>query len=371
MPFHRLLGVAIPLAIGCSSGTGGGERKLAYHDLRSDGQTIAHDVDRVERVAQLPSGHLAFVEPFRRRVVFLDLARGVQTTFGRDGRGPGEFSNVPQAVLALGGDSVGVLNQTGTRLLVFTPRGYAFSSETPIRTMPNEFDCHTDAAAVIYCRVEGTIGGREFLPPGAPRPASVPIIRFRVGETAFDSIWTIAARGYRTYESRDGSVLVRAEPLHPVSGFGASADGSLWRILGKELRADVRRPDGTGVSGPAWELEPRPVSAQERDSVLAVARAGRFGQFELTVHPTRPVFREVKIAPWGVAWVRLSTWLAENRYRLFDAAGHAFAEVDLNPDDRVVGFSTTQALVLREAASGEYSLVGLTLSNSLRAVSGR
>lgn len=357
-------------ALGCWSGSNDGDTVLSYHDLRSSGEILANDVDRVERVVELPSGLLAFVEPFRRRVVFLDQARGIQTTFGRDGRGPGEFSNAPQAVLALHGDTVGVLNQTGSRLLVFTPEGFAFSAQTPVRTMPNEFDCHSDAAAIIYCRVEGTIGGSVFIRPGTPRPESAPIIRFRVGETRFDSIWAIAGRGYKTYEGRDGSVLTRAEPLYPPSGFGASADGSLWRILGKELRADVRRPDGSVATGPAWNLEPRPVSAHERDSVLAVARKGRFGQFELTVHPTRPVFRQVTIAPWGIAWVRLSTWLAENRYRLFDVAGHPLADVDLPASDRVVGFSNTQAIVLREAESGEYSLVGLTLPNVLRASTG-
>lgn len=343
------------------------QASVLHLDLRADsGKLIAADIDRITRAVALQSGHIAFVEPYRRRVVFVDTATGARTVYGRDGRGPGEFSTILAPILRMRGDSVVVVMQTGRLFQVFTAsNGFAYSRPSPIRSMPREFDCHTDDDATIYCRVEGASGADGPELPPEPHLTEAPVIRFRLGDLSADTVWSVPGRGYKTYRGDNDSFLIRPEPLYPMSGFGVSPDGSLWRALGLERRVEVSEPGGAVHSGSTWDLEPRPVTSAERDSILEAARAGRFGDIPLSVHGTWPVFWQVLISPSGTAWVRLARHYGDNRYRVFDSQGRPTADVDLRVGDRIVGFSESVAYVLREHGSGTYSLVALSLPTAL------
>jgi len=362
-----LLGV-----IGCSNTPSEENAVTPFYDLRESGRVIGRDIDRIERAIALRSGLVVFTEPYRLRVVFLDPATGTQVAFGREGRGPGEFEFAPKAAIRLAGDTVGVLSQVGGSMHLFTPSdGYARSVATPIRAMPDVFDCHSDDDGVVYCAIEGTVGGRSRINPDSARPTLIPVIRFRSDDVAFDSIWSVPGRGYKRYVADDGSVMTRPEARSPISGFGVSADGTVWRVLGKELRVEVRRRDGTVVIGPNWNLKPQRVSAQERDSILTAWRTGRFGKFPLTVHETTPVFRRVVVVPSGFAWVRLSDLYGDNRYRVFDSRGRHVADADLRGGDVLVGGSPSTLFLLREDASGDYTLLEVALPESLRSPGAR
>lgn len=362
-----LLGVLLSEA--CTRAASSSDTPVPHVDLRVDGTELAADVDRVERVTLLESGHLAYTEPYRRRIVFLDLSRGSAVSFGRDGRGPGEFSTSPKPALRLRGDTVGVLSQTGKQLHLFSAAGgFVHSMQTPIRMMPNEFDCETDSIATIYCRVEGTTAASDSILRASSSDNEVPVVRFRVGDTSADTVWALPGRGYRAYTSSTGNILIRPELLYPPSGFGVTLDGSVWRILGKGLRVDIRHPSGSVHEGPVWNIPPQRVSTAERDSILKAAQSGRFGAFPLSVHETKPVFRSAIVSPFGSAWVRLASHGRDVRYRVFDNSGFPVADVDFLEGDSPVGFTSLTVIVLRESGSGEYSLRQIDLPSKLAVV---
>jgi hypothetical protein len=335
-------------------------------DLRQAGELIVSDVDRIERAVVLQSGHIAYTEPYRRRVVFVDVTTRQSVAYGRDGRGPGEFSARPQPLVKLLGDTVAVFMPAGGQVHLFTAdSGYLETLPTPFRGTPNEFDCHSDDSALVYCRVEGSIGAHGAVLPAPAHLTEVPVLRFRIGDARFDSIWTVPGRGYKTFESNDGSILIRPEPLYPSSGFGVSSDGSLWRVLGVGLRVELRAPDGSVRVGPTWDLRPELVSASERDSILSAARNGPFGKYRLTVHGTRPVFRQVVVSPVGSVWVRLARAYGDSRYRVFNSLGQPVADVDLGEDETLVGLSDAVAYVLRPEGADSYALVGIAIPAGL------
>ncbi len=181
-----------------------------------------------------------------------------------------------------------------------------------------------------------------------------------------DSLWTVPPVEIGTFQTGDGGVMIMPIPFAPTSGFGVSGNGLMWRILGYPARVETKRAFDAETSGPVWTRKPTPVAAQDRDSVIAEFRAGRWPNVHLEFAHYKPLFDEVLIAPWGEAWVHMLDHPGRNTYQLFDSLGRSTGSIQFKTGSKAIGFGDGEAYLIRGDSSGFETLFQVALTQLLR-----
>jgi hypothetical protein len=81
----------------------------------------AESFTSIDGVREMRDGRVLVVDSREMIVRLVDLRTGRVERVGRSGRGPGEYA-LPVALIALGGDSSGIVDEATRRILVVLPR---------------------------------------------------------------------------------------------------------------------------------------------------------------------------------------------------------------------------------------------------------
>ena len=131
---------------------------------------LDHEWTRVGAVRELSDGRLVVLDPRDKVLMWVDAGLRTTTQIGREGRGPGEWEN-PIALLALGGDSTGVYDNSNQRLKIITPTGVSGGFLYPRGGVP----CNAPGDSLGRPRV-----ARKWMPEAGSTPRWRPSRPFRM-----------------------------------------------------------------------------------------------------------------------------------------------------------------------------------------------
>ncbi|MBX3147745.1 MAG: hypothetical protein KF785_13345 [Gemmatimonadales bacterium] len=113
-------GWALPLV--CAAGGHGDRDQVVARSLGTPDATVSRPFDRLRGVHELRDGRVVVVDANEQGVMVVDLARDRVVPLGRIGSGPREY-RYPTGLLRLGGDSIGIIDNGNSRILVVTGAG--------------------------------------------------------------------------------------------------------------------------------------------------------------------------------------------------------------------------------------------------------
>lgn len=186
-----------------------------------------------------------------------------QTRFGREGAGPGEFTNI--SGLGHAPDGIAVLDGDQGRVSVFSPDGEllrSFRIQRPYRIY--------EQFAVMGFDGEGRFFDRARL-SAAPGVDSMGVIVYSSDGEVSDTILVAVIEEDPLVVERDGvRIMSFPRPLAPRPSLAIGPGGTIHFARGDEYRVVVLSPEGDSVRVLRRDLQPRPVSTGERDSAMAM-----------------------------------------------------------------------------------------------------
>lgn len=311
-----------------------------------------------ERVASLSDGRIALVDPYKHRLVLIDPASGQYQSFGRKGRGPGEF-NFPHPLLLLQADTLAVPEVVGRKLHIFAPTGEYLRTEIIPRGLPAggwwvSSQLFSDGLGFIYVATPRLNG-----PLVRGHTDTVPIMRFVLGQQAMDSVWSTETTPIHDFPTAAGLGHMPM-PLGDRNVVGVSRSGDIWEVLGASQR--VRFHTAAGESqGTPWGLSIRAPTKAEQDSVQQeLGRLAPYRGLRLTFPDRAGLFSEGTIAPVGEAWLRLLNAPQDSTsYLIIDDRGNPSGTVNFPGVVTVVGFGSHEVYVLQEDEYGVTNLMAV------------
>jgi len=342
---------------------------------------------RINDIHEFPDGRVLVVDHPGLAVYLVDFLRGRVEPVGRTGAGPGEY-RLPERLLRLPDDSVGIWDAANSRFLVLgptgAPAGFRDPTGRPIGTS-------NPVAAIPPARVGDRRGffyglGRLTSGPAVGRSSESewhPILRWAVGIQHPD---TVALLPYTVLPGARRITTGYATPLSAIPPFAAGAvwavslEGALAIVHPEPYRVKLVTRDGRRTVGPAIAYPRVPVSEEHRRAYLEewrrpvpvqVFRRGESGS-EIRIQPRGrrsgsvrwpshlPPFLSgaARFAPDGTLWVERTTPAeAPPRFDLFDASGRVRLQVELpTAGMRLVGFGSGTVYLVRLDTEGEERL---------------
>jgi hypothetical protein len=283
--------------------------------------TLIQDLD-------VDSRGFVYVAGGEHEVTVLDPTGRVVRTVGREGAGPGEFRGV-WTLQVLPGDSLMVFDANLARLTVFRPHSGEVAYVTYLREQFPLFPYWARRAGkegallAAYRRVYGDDSGRDG------RTAHVDVLRLLAPD---GSLRTDSALLLREQQALDvNSSVVRGvfrNPFGRRSIFRVDGAGRIVSAWTDSLLFHVHSAEGRLLSTivPGTAPAPRPVTASERDSVVALLSNGG---------PTEPVLRRALERLNHRTWPLLHDFILDDRNRIWyalwpsrDATGIEWTAVD-------------------------------------------
>lgn len=225
-----------------------------------------------------------------------------QTRFGREGAGPGEFTNI--SGLGRAPDGIAVLDGDQGRVSVFSPDGEflrSFRIRRPYRIY--------EQFAVMGFDGEGRFFDRARL-SAAPGVDSMGVIVFSPDDEVTDTILVAVIEEDPLVVERDGvRIMSFPRPLAPRPSLAIGPGGGIHFARGDEYRVVVLSPEGDTLRVLRRELQPRPVSAGERDSAMAMIddlyqqAAGTTAPRGIELPSVRPLIGTLRVDRAGNLWV--------------------------------------------------------------------
>lgn len=249
---------------------------------------LDHEWTRVGAVRELRDGRLVVLDPRDKVLTWVDAGLRTATQIGRQGQGPGEWEN-PIALLALGGDSTGVYDNSNQRLKVITPAGVAAGFLYPRGGVP----CNAPGDSLGRPRVARKMDARgRFYTQVAPiqtKPDGTleqvdrsAIVRWGVtcGRDTLGFVPSPILPNARVLPTGGGVIITRETPSSVVPfrtsiDWEVAPDGRLVIVYPDPYRIDIVEPNGTSWKGSPLAHQPLRVSEAHKEAWRAEAEAMR------------------------------------------------------------------------------------------------
>lgn len=253
---------------------------------------------------------------------------------GRDGEGPGEFRNISGLALAPGG--IAALDGSLGRVTVFD------SSDTVVRMfrlersyMILEYNAPMafDAAGRFFERA------RLSLMPGID---SIGVITYGSDGAVSDTVLLAEIRQDHIMVERNGMPYMSVpRPFAPQPSIAFGPEGSVYLARGDEYRVDVFSPAGDSLRVIRRTVEPRSVTAAERDSAAAYVtgifeRTGVKAPPGIEIPQRKPAIQRLVVDASGNLWVLTAQEAGSDR---FEWSIH-------DPQGRYLGAVTTPVMTV-------------------------
>ena len=298
----------------------------------------------VASVLDLPDGRVIFVDRDERLVRIADFDKGIATTLGREGDGPGEY-RYPTRLVPLTADTILVRGRG--RYTVLGPGATlttaVVNAPALIQTLPGG----SDRQGRMYFQ-----GPTHDFRTGQARD-SVPIYRVDRVTLRPDTIAWIQVRdqdGERTKEGPATSLTITSRSFDPIDVWGVAADGTVYIARFRDYHIDIIGPDKSRVSGPPIPYEKLEFTAEERSRLKDLPRAR--SPFVKSSDPTP------RVSPDGMFWVARSSAADTDpvRFDVIDRSARRVREIVLPPGSRLVGLGAKYIYTAREDADGFHHL---------------
>jgi hypothetical protein len=224
---------------------------------------------RITSLRELSDGRVLLADARDRTLQLLDLKSGQAHPVGRQGNGPGEYG-LPQALIALPGDTTLLSDPLNSRLLLILPDG----TPGPLLRMPEQASPATiggprrsDSRGRFYYEVQ-----RRGEPGGRYGASAAEVIRFDRASGRIDTLATLALPTGRMTGSRQlpGGMLQtftnKPLALQDVAAYGP--DGRVAIVRAKTYQVEWIDPDGKRTTGAPVRYEPIRITDAERKAFL-------------------------------------------------------------------------------------------------------
>lgn len=248
----------------------------------------------------------------------------LETRFGREGEGPGEFRNISGVSRAPGG--VAVLDGMLGRVTVFAPRGEivrSFRLERPYMILEHFALMRFDDGGRFYDRARLA---------SAVLVDTVGVLIYSASGEPVDTVRVAAIEQDHLVVERDGRpVMSFPRPFAPRPSLAVGPEGRIHFTRGGDYRILVLSPRGDTLRMLRRELEPPSVTPEERDSARASVEerfreaAGSAPPRDLELPDTKPLISGLLVDRAGNLWVQRGS-----------AAGRSGREWDVHGPDGVL-----------------------------------
>ncbi len=361
----------------------------AVRELTLGAPTASHPTEfaMIGGLREFADGSLLIADPLDNTLYRVDAALRTHTAVGRNGAGPGEYSQ-PDAVFALPGDSVLVTDLGNGRLMEFDAR------MRPGRTFPIATGGDAGPGSMNFMLVQGVDGaGNLYFRARQPGSDSSSLMRYNRDAGATTMIARMKETEVKTVTSGgpgNQSQTTRQVPFSPQDGWAIRPDGAAYVVRVGDYHVDLIQPDGRTVRGAPVEVRTVPISTAEKEEFVAERqRSGGIsigiemnnGQRSVAMNRGRSGRSAIDGLPWpeakppfnaGAIWVDGQDRLWVNRsqrsgqpwrYDLFDANGRHVASVTMPAERRVVGMGASSVYLARYDADDLQYLERYTLPN--------
>ncbi len=352
------------------------ETRLTKPDAR-----FSRELSSLSGLLELPDGRVLVTDGIDETLLRIDLRTMKADTISRAGAGPGEYKG-PDLLYGLPAGGV-LLVDLGNARLSFFDAMLKYKESAPIaRGEPA-----TGLTMVVPDGVdsEGRIYFRSMMRnPNGSRGDSGAVLRWTRPGEKFDTVGKLKLGEVKVRSSggaNNRSVSMQGVPYSPEDLWAVAPDGRIATVRAADYHLEWRSPTGQVVRGPVNAARPVPVRDAEKREYAADQRNGismqvtsengkmsmRMGRGgpaardaadqipDLEWPATKPVFRAVRIAPDGSAWVERSVPAkAPREYDVFGADAKIKGRVILPAGRRLVGFGKG-VVYLREVTEDELS----------------
>lgn len=300
---------------------------------------------RVDGATRLADGRLAVGVAGTHEVRIFSPEGALTARFGAEGDGPGEFRDVT-LLGRYGPDTLVVFDASASRISLLTPaQGYLGS--TSVNWSGKGYaigrDLLDDGSVLIGGGM--SFDSSEGFPTGVIRPLSTFGWVRRDGVTE-QTLGDFAAAGMFARASNQG-FMARGLPFTPVTGV-TRGQGGVWLGTGERWQVALYGLDGALVRVVRTDARPRPVTPEMRaayeEAEVADASSENEGRqirdllAEMPFPETLPAYETLASDLSGGLWVAAPLAPGETRrtWWVFDAAGHAMAQVVTPPRTRIL-----------------------------------
>lgn len=325
----------------------------------------------IASVRELRDERVLVLDRRDRIVLLLDFRNGKATAVGRDGTGPGEYTQ-PGRLFMLGGDTSAIYDGPARRFVLVGPDGKAGDA------------FRLDLATGSGQRRGGIpkwsdVQGRVFT-EGSPyavgemRAAdSAAITRFARGAVKGDTLAYVhldkETIQIRNLPGEGMSISNGVKAFAARDDWVALPDGGAAVVRVADYHVDWYSPSGVHTAGPRVQTDPIPVTAADKDQArkerLAAMQSARpragnatvsapidpVGLPELVFPPVKPPFElgNMFARPNGEVWVLRTRNAREQAlvYDVFTRAGGMIGRVAFPPSTRLVGLGNGTLYTVR------------------------
>lgn len=296
------------------------------------GPDSSHLVWRVRDVARLSDGSVAVLSGGEKKVLVFRSSGKFLTSFGRVGRGPGEFGN-PEHLRVLPGDTLVVWDSMFGPVIHFDPAGEVLrdwridvGALFSVVRKPNQMSperVHLPLADGSFVVGVGLIPGNFIPPPG--EPYRVPVEFFRIDSTYF-------AHSLGRWEEMENLYAQGVPPAlpFPYRVHMAAGDGPLSVFITNSDRYEVYQFSGTGTirriirrSADRIPITPEDIEDWKEGFSISADRweAWDRAMDELPPRRFRPPIAGLLVDSEGYLWVADKMDPASSEWSIFDRTG--------------------------------------------------
>lgn len=323
---------------------------------------LDHAFTDIRGVFELSDGRILVLDRGDASLWIADSRTQRVQPLGRTGAGPGEY-RAPYRLYPLGGDSVGVLDEASSRLLVVHGDGSLGGFVSPLLTTTSGL-----FVTAALSDVRGYFYGEAIrgLPDGSAPRDSVAVVRWLPNTGTYE----VAGRVERKSSAAPGSITMpgSALALEARDGWAVGRDGRLAVVSSDPYAVTLVQPNGTVLRGPPIAHRRQPVTDSVRRAYLAeldntsvaiVANATGATAARRGAPPPRvirnwaadvPAFRPNALLAFDgdVLWVQRTSFGHEpTRYDLFNSQGAVLDRIQFPAGVRVVGFGRVVTYTVR------------------------
>ena len=301
-------------------------------DLTASGTGSPHTFDRVRGVVRLSDGSIAVANGGSHEVRFYSPDGEFRTATGREGEGPGEFTNI-RGISLTTSDTLLVLDYDG-RMTVLGPDG-ALARVVRLPGYVVSIHALGDAEVVV---VSGYASMVEYQGSGGMIRRPNALWRYDIGGTRIDSIGRTA--GYEEYMfAVEGGPSGAAVPIFGQRAHVATRGSAIFRGNGNAMQVEELAPSGRLLR--ILRLVDYPLDLTQ--DVIAAERAARLG---VDPHPLmrqivdqlpdpekRPAYAQVRVDAEAAIWLRPYRGRSEQggpeAWQVLDSTGAWLGKVDV------------------------------------------
>ena len=316
----------------------------------------------IASVRELPGERVLVLDRRDRIVLLIDLRNGKAAAVGREGTGPGEYTQ-PGRLFALGGDTTAIYDGPARRFVLVGPDGKAGDAfRLDLATGSGQ----RRGGIPKWSDVQGRIftEGSPYAVGELRAADSAAITRFARGAAEGDTI-AYAQLDKHAIEIRNlpgGGVSVSngVRAFAARDDWVALPDGGVAVVRVVDYHVDWYSASGVHAAGPRVQTDPLPVTAADKDKArkdllsamrsamprngnsAATAPIDPVGLPELTFPVVKPPFElgNTFARPNGEVWVLRTRSPREPApvYDVFTRAGGLIGRVAFPPATRLIGF---------------------------------